>query len=201
MHKPCSVCSVKVTSSLRKRRCSTCQCLIEQAANRGTSLVRTAIQASVAEVAIRESLLLSRRLYDTADLTLACHYSHIPLVFEKSLSHRGDYVSFDHAIPNDASRAVLCSRITNDIKGWMTDIEFRAFIVNIVEADARRRIHGLNYVETSEFLNALRSVMNKPGSPDKTNVSRLKALSSKIHYRKATNLIDVQPNHLDGQSS
>jgi hypothetical protein len=83
----------------------------------------------------------------------------------------------------------------------MTDIEFRAFIVNIVEADARRRIHGLNYVETSEFLNALRSVMNKPGSPDKTNVSRLKALSSKIHYRKATNLIDVQPNHLDGQSS
>ena len=201
MVKLCSDCGINATSTPKKLRCAHCQRLIKQAGNRGASSVRMPIPADVAAIAIKRSIELSRGIHKSTALAFACHYSHIPLIFDSALSHQGDYVSFDHVIPNNSSEAVLCSRITNDLKGWMTEKEFRKFIIDCAETDACRSLHGLTRDETRDFFLALRIVMSEPSSQTTRSVGLLKSLSSKLHYCKAITVIDVQPNHLDGPAS
>ncbi len=189
MRKLCTLCEIEPLPAHRRMRCDYCQRLIEQAANTATTVARNRIPAPVAEIAIKDSIGLSRRIHNSSELAFACHYSHIPLVFDKSISYQGDYVSFDHVVPNDSSRAVLCSRIMNDIKGWMTEVEFRKFIVDFAETNARRRIHGLDFPKTQRFLELLRDIMSTPVGQSAQSVQMLKSLSAQIHYRRKSTLI------------
>jgi hypothetical protein len=166
----------------RSRRCSTCKRLIKQAANTGATVARTSIKSEVAQIAIRESIELGRRLHSHEGITCACYYSEITLETDKQCSSRGDYVSFDHAVPNDPSRVVLCSRVINDLKGLMTDTEFSRFVCEVLDTSIPRKLHGLTEEQTKRFLIALQSVQQK----DELRVAEarltLKELSSVVRY-------------------
>lgn len=178
----CSICEFAVCDG-QSPRCTTCKRLIKQALNTGVGTGRTSIPSAIAVVAIRESFLLHRALYPNAGHGYACHYSHIQLETNPALSFQGDYTSFDHTTPNHAGRAVLCSRIANDIKGWMTDTEFLAFVTAIIDLHAPRKIHGLTIKESRRFLTSLRNVMNS-NSILGDDLQSIKTLSARIPYRK-----------------
>lgn len=113
-----------------------------------------------------------------------CAYSLILLETDTSLHQRGDYASFDHSVPNRPERAELCSRIVNDLKGWMTDAEFRHFVCDVLDPTAPRRLHGRDEDVSREFLELLREVMRAPDRPhaDLKALERLKVLSVGFAY-------------------
>jgi hypothetical protein len=162
--------------------CKICRQLIDQAGNSG-SRKRARIATSEAIIAIRESLELCQRLYGPNLGVLSCYYSHIPLNIDKLCSSHGDYASFDHTVPNVASRAVLCSRIVNDFKGLMTDDEFRRFVCEVLDVTAERRLHDLTVEETERYLSALKVILGKAKECSAAR-QQLKSLSSKIRFEK-----------------
>jgi hypothetical protein len=113
-----------------------------------------------------------------------CAYSLVLLETNKELHTRGDYASFDHTVPNTAGRAVLCARVVNDLKGWMTDKEFRRFVCEVMDPAAPRRLHGRDEHTSREYLVALREVMRAtPGEHvDARLRERLKQLSAGFSY-------------------
>ena len=126
---------------------------------------------------------LGQRLYDIGQPVYACYYSEIPLTVDKLCSSHGDYASFDHTVPNVASRAVLCSRVVNDFKALMTDDEFRRFVCEILDVSAPRKLHGLTITETNDYLSALKTVFGKENKGLDAR-QQLKSLSSKIRFEK-----------------
>jgi hypothetical protein len=177
----CSICDL-VDAVNNRTRCHYCGQLIHQASNTGASKRRTSIRASVVADAIRRSSRLHSEIYPDSAPGYACEYTQIQLNTDKSLHRRGDYASIDHAVPNNPTRAVICSLIINDLKGWMTDLEFRTFVVNILDSSADRKIYGLTFDESKAFFAALQIVManNDVGSPAAR--ATLKNLSSKVIY-------------------
>lgn len=177
----CDVCSVQ-QPILRSRRCETCKRLITQASNTGATGSRTSIPAAIAVVAIRESVELHASIYPSPPHGYACHYTQIQLETENAKSRLGSYGSFDHTVPNDAGRAVLCSRIINDIKGWMTDTEFYQFVCDTLDVHAPRKIHGLTIPQTHEFLVALKEIMSNDSESIANARDTVHRLSGTILY-------------------
>jgi hypothetical protein len=123
-------------------------------------------------------------MYPDAASGYVCAYSEILLEVDKAEHRRGDYASFDHAVPNRGERADMCSRIVNDLKAWMTDTEFRRFVCEVLDPSAPRRLHGLDEEVSREFLVGLRTVMRREGTPADLRATRLrlKDLSSRFSY-------------------
>jgi hypothetical protein len=169
----------------QSRRCATCRRLMSQAANTGATKGRTSIYANEAKDAIRTAVQLGRLIYPNEPITYACFYSQIPLNTNVVCSAQGDYASFDHAVPNDPSKAYLCSRTVNDFKGLMTAEEFRKFICEVMDIAAPRRLHGLNRAETREYLCALRAVMLVTENSIGQSRSKLKELSAAIRFESS----------------
>ena len=141
------------------------------------------IRVREATAAIAEAAVRCREIYPETE-GYVCAFSEIILEVDKGEFRRGDYASFDHSVPNRGERADLCSRIVNDLKSWMTDAEFRKFICEVLDPDAPRRVHGVAEETTREFLQALRMVMRKMGSPEELTAARrrLKTLSGIFRY-------------------
>jgi hypothetical protein len=176
----CEVCDYSKREG-KSPRCITCKHLIEQAGNPGSSK-RCAIRPPQAIDAIRESILHGQPLYPIPPIVYACYYTEIPLNIDKQYSTYGDYASFDHVIPNNTSRVVLCSRIINDFKGWMTDSEFLRFVCEILDITAPRKLHGLSVEDTASFLRALQIVMRCEKSQVRAAREILERLSSKVRF-------------------
>jgi hypothetical protein len=72
----------------------------------------------------------------------------------------------------------------NDLKGWMTDEEFRRFVCEVLDPRAPRRIHGVDEATSREFLESLRAVMKREGSEEDLGRlrRRLKELSAVFAY-------------------
>jgi hypothetical protein len=183
MTKLCCVCATRQCCGASPR-CEICRRLVQQAGNSGAKS-RTRIAPQAAERAIAEAAITHRRLYPGADDGFACYYSGISLATDKNHSASGSYVSFDHVVPNNAAKAVLCSRIINDLKGWMTDTEFHSFVCTIIDLEAPRRIHGLDLLQSREFLTALRTVMRDGDEEAVESRRQLQTLSSLIKYEKS----------------
>jgi hypothetical protein len=187
----CQVCDA-VPRSTGSKRCLACRHLVARARNSGSKR-RARIRPAEADRAIGESVTLHRRLYPELGFGYACVYTQIPLASDKIHCRRGDYLSFDHVVPNSAGKAVLCSRIVNDLKGWMTDVEFIQFVRHVLDPLAARTIHGLTQEQTREFLTALIHVMkNHDAAPPKARQT-LKQLSSTIFYERETATVVARP--------
>lgn len=128
---------------------------------------------------------MRRDLYPSVSVGYVCAYSGILLEVDKSKYQRGDYVSFDHVIPNQPGNAVLCSRIVNDLKGWMTGDEFEQFVSDVIDPKARRSSHGVSEDIFREFLEALRTLTIGAESPKELTKqrARLKTLTSRFNYQ------------------
>ena len=177
----CDVCLVQKPMP-RSRRCGTCKRLITQASNTGATGSRTSIPAAIAVVAIEQSVKLHASIYGAQLHGHACHYTQIQLETDNAKSRLGSYASFDHTVPNDAGRAVLCSRIINDIKSWMTDTEFCEFVCNTLDVHASRKIHGLTTSQTHEFLVALRQIMSNDSGAIAEARATVQRLSGAIQF-------------------
>lgn len=174
----CRVCGRGALVGSRAMRCATCAALVAQAGNRGSSR-RAPIRPQVAEEAIRAAAELAQGLYPESG-GYACAYSCILLEVDKKSHQQGDYVSFDHVVPNNGNEAVLCSRIVNDLKGWMTGIEFRTFLQHVLETDVPRSIHRQELHVSREFLQLLQRAAG--GSASMSDLARLKELSRGFRY-------------------
>jgi hypothetical protein len=174
------------------KRCAACRQLVARARNSGSKR-RARIRPPEADRAIGESVALHRRLYPEQGFGYACVYTQIPLAVDKAHCRRGDYLSFDHAVPNSAGKAVLCSRIVNDLKGWMTDVEFIQFVRDVLDPLAARTIHGLTQEQTREFLTALIHVMKSHDAAPPEARQTLKQLSSTIIYERESATIAAPP--------
>jgi hypothetical protein len=179
----CEVCNC-IEPGGKSRRCITCRQLIVQASNTGTTGKRQPIRAAEAIAAIRASGQLGKELYSDRTIAYVCQYTEIPLATDKKLSIRGDYASFDHVIPNDPSRAALCSRIINDFKGLVTDVEFSRFVCNVLDVSAPRRLHGLSIQQTESFLTALQAVMRRDETEILQARRKLMELSSIVRFAR-----------------
>ena len=125
-----------------------------------------------------------RTLYSKLETGYVCGYSEILLEVNKRDSGRGDYVSFDHAVPGHGNRAVLCSRIVNDLKGWMTDGEFCEFVKRAMDPSVDRSLHGIPEADSREYLTLLRRVMmqGEPKIELRIVRDRLKEISAQFRY-------------------
>ena len=179
----CLLCGVTGCVTPLARRCTVCSRLMEQAGNAGSSK-RTPIRVSAAETAILEAVARRRQLMPELGQGYVCAHSLILLETKPELHKQGDYASFDHAVPNSPDRAELCSRIVNDLKGWMTDAEFRHFVCDVLDPRAPRRLHGRDEEVSREFLVRLREVMRASGSSHVgfKERERLKELSAGFTY-------------------
>ncbi len=179
----CRLCGGAEALSAVARRCEPCANLMKQASNTGSSR-RVAIDCSARRLAIQEAVGRRRQLYPGLRSGYVCAYSEILLEVDKNLHKGGDYASFDHDVPNCGDRAVLCSRIVNDLKGWMTGKEFREFVRGTLNPTAPRRIHGVDEQTSRRFLEALRIVMAKNAGPEELAQlrRRLKDLSRGFRY-------------------
>jgi hypothetical protein len=148
---PCRTCFVCATNG-KKWRCTLCEQLVKQARNRPRI---TRISSDIANSSIRQSSELHRQLYPNQARGYACHYSGIELCTDKSRHLQGDYASFDHVVPQDPNKIVLCSRIVNDLKGWMMEDEFRGFVCQCLDVKARHKLPHLNDEQTRRFLERL----------------------------------------------
>ncbi len=180
----CHLCGRPGPLSPVAQRCATCSALVTQASNTAASARRVPIRVAEAETAIAEAIERCRDLYPEEEAGYVCAFSEVLLEVDQSEFKRGDYASFDHSIPNRSERADLCSRIVNDLKGWMTDQEFRRFVCDVLDPTAPRRIHGIDEETSREFLIALRTVMRREGSSEKLRGlrGRLKQLSAVFRY-------------------
>jgi hypothetical protein len=181
---PCRTCLVSASNG-KKWRCALCDQLVDQARNRPRI---TRISSNIANSSIRQSSGLHRQLYPNQAPGYACHYSGIELCTDKSCHRQGDYASFDHVVPQDPNKIVLCSRIVNDLKGWMTDDEFRGFVCQCLDVKAMHKLPHLNYEQTRRFLVTLQSIMLSKRNrtvPRRLELSALKSLSAKIRYARA----------------
>jgi hypothetical protein len=164
-------------------RCTTCRRLIKQGANSNSNAKRhKRIKSAVAVLAIRESLELGKQLYSDQPAIYACHYTEIPLNTASQSYRQGNYASFDHVIPKNPARLVLCSQIINGIKGSKTDVKFRQYVCEKLDVNAKRSIRNLSLVETSAFLAALKVVMLRDESQIAEARRTLSQLSAIIHF-------------------
>ena len=174
-------------------RCAVCDRLVHQGSLPGPgSPHATAIPVRIAEGAVQQALDLHARLHPDAGVGYACHYSQIPLVVSKAQHYYGDYVSFDHVVPNDPSRAVLCSRLMNNFKSWLTEEEFRDLVGAVMRPDERRHLDGLSVDDTRRLLHGLRSVM--ADAADAAQARRTVAeLSHRVTYHSRADVGDPVP--------
>lgn len=164
-------------------RCATCRRLIKQGANSKANIKRhRRNKTNVAIAAIRESLELGKQLYSDQPAVYACHYTEIPLNIHSQSNRQGNYASFDHVIPKNPARLVLCSQIINGIKGSKTEVKFRKYVCENLDVNVKRRIRNLSLVETRAFLAALKTVMLRDESQMAEARRTLAKLSAIIHF-------------------
>lgn len=180
----CKLCGSPDGISLVTSRCKTCQRLIVQARNTGATGRRIRIDVSAAEAAIANAVKMRQELYPDLSSGYVCAYSRIILQVSRSNSASGAYASFDHVVPNVADKAALCSRIINDLKGWMTDTEFDQFVCDVLDVNAPRRLHGQSEQVSREYLTLLKKV--KRAGPAEAGLrealARLQELSAGFQY-------------------